>query len=325
VIGHDGSYMPHLANNVCACATVIYCSNTNQYADVTWVEKSTKTAANNYHAKILGGCSTKLIIKAAITGHNVLGHGTLTVGCDNMGVVQHGSSPHHPMLEKQPQSYVLWYFKGLMASSRIGGWMHHVYSHADNYLLEAKMSPTQRVNCRADKLATAALIAAVEANDFISSIFPSEKVCMEIAREWVMGSPNNVITELWGEQVAQALYDRWGAVSKENFPFVYWEGMERVMKLFPEMFCIGVTKHVSDFQGTNQQLSRIHKLVLNVCPSCKCHDKSTSHITQCCHPGWTRILNDLVEQLVQWLYDQQMDGKVYNYFSNTYLQEGCAH
>jgi hypothetical protein len=98
VIGHDSSYMPHLAKNVCACAAVIYCSHTNQYKDITWVEKSTKKAANNYRAKILGGCSTQLIIKAVITGCNVLGHGTLTVGCNNMGVVQHGNSPQHPML-----------------------------------------------------------------------------------------------------------------------------------------------------------------------------------------------------------------------------------
>ncbi len=35
VIGHDGSYMPHLANNICACAAVFYCSHTNQYTDVT--------------------------------------------------------------------------------------------------------------------------------------------------------------------------------------------------------------------------------------------------------------------------------------------------
>jgi hypothetical protein len=55
VIGHDGSYMPHLAHNLCACATVFYCSHTNQYMDVTWVEKSTKNAANNYRTKILGG------------------------------------------------------------------------------------------------------------------------------------------------------------------------------------------------------------------------------------------------------------------------------
>ncbi len=99
--------------------------------------------------------------------------------------------------------------------------MQHVYGHADEYLSEAKMSPAQWVNCRVDKLATAALIATVEANDFILRVFPSEKVCMEIAGKRVTGSPKNPITELWEEQVAQALYDRQGVVSKENFPFVY--------------------------------------------------------------------------------------------------------
>jgi hypothetical protein len=54
VIDHDGSYMPHLANNVCTCAAFIYCSHINQYADVTWVETSTKKAANEHYAEILG-------------------------------------------------------------------------------------------------------------------------------------------------------------------------------------------------------------------------------------------------------------------------------
>jgi hypothetical protein len=51
-----------------------------------------------------------------------------------------------------------------------------MYGHADEYLLEAVMSPAQRVNCRADKLATAALIAMVDANEFISSIFSDKSV-----------------------------------------------------------------------------------------------------------------------------------------------------
>jgi hypothetical protein len=119
-----------------------------------------------------------------------------------MGVVGHGNSPRHPMLEKQPQSDVLWYFKGLMALSRIGGRVQHVYSHADKYLSEAEMSPAQRVNCRAEKLATVALMVGVEANEFVSSIFLSEKICVEIAGEQVTGPPQNAIIELWGEQVA---------------------------------------------------------------------------------------------------------------------------
>jgi hypothetical protein len=83
-----------------------------------------------------------------------------------------------------------------MASSRIGGWMQHVCGHADNYLSEAKMTPAQRVNCWVDKLAMAALIVKVEANEFISSIFPLENVCVDTSGEQVMGSPKNAITEL---------------------------------------------------------------------------------------------------------------------------------
>ncbi len=91
----------------------------------------------------------------------------------------------------------------------------------------------------------------VEANEFIPSNFLWEKSLPRDCRGTVYGVPQNAITELWGEQVAQVLYDRRGMVSKENFPFVYWEGMERIMKLFPEMFRVWVTKHVSHFQGTN--------------------------------------------------------------------------
>jgi hypothetical protein len=133
-----------------------------------------------------------------------------------------------------------------------------------------------------------------------------------------------VITEIWGEQVMQVLYDRWGVVSKEVFPFVYWEGMEHVMKLFPEIFRVWGTKHVSHFQGTNQQLSRIDKSVLNVCPSCKCHDESTSRITWCCNPGRAHTLKESVEQLIQWLYDQQTDGKEVHLFKQYLLTGGTC-
>jgi hypothetical protein len=88
------------------------------------------------------------------------------------------------------------------------------------------------------------------------------------------------------------------------------------MILFPEMSCVWVTKHVSHFQGTNGQLSRIDKLVLNVYPSCNCHDD------WCRDPRRTCILKDSVEQPVQWLYDQQTDGKVVQLFKQYLLATG---
>ena len=134
LIGHDGSYMPMVANNVCLCAVVLYCTPEDKYADVSWLERSTKRSADNYRAEILGGCCTQLIVKAAIAGRGVLGSATPCFGCDNMGVVLHGTNYWRPLLEKQAQLDVLWYFKQLISESRIGCTMVHVHGHMDKHL-----------------------------------------------------------------------------------------------------------------------------------------------------------------------------------------------
>ena len=117
LIGHDGSYMPMVANNVCSCAVVLHCTREDKYAEVTWVERSTKRSADNYHAEIIGGCCAQLIVKVAVAGRGVLGSATPCFGCDNMGVVLHGTHYRRPLLEKQAQSNVLQYFKQLISES----------------------------------------------------------------------------------------------------------------------------------------------------------------------------------------------------------------
>jgi len=181
-----------------------------------------------------------------------------------------------------------------MASSRIRGKMEHVYGHSDEYLSETEMSHDQQINCRADKLATSARVT---------------------------GSPKSAISKLWGEQEAQKLFNRWGVVRAVDFPFVYWEGMEQVTKSFPEMFRVWATKQVSHFQGTNRQLSRIDRRILNVCPSCGCPDEATSHITCCRDSGRTRVFTESVLDLDQWMRDQQTSGKLYISSKHTYWLE----
>jgi hypothetical protein len=122
--------------------------------------------------------------------------------------------------------------------------------------------------------------------------------------------------------VAQQLFHRRGVVKARDFPFVYWEGMEQVMKSFPEMFRVWVTKHVSHFQGTNRQLSRIDRKILNVCPSCGCQDEATSHITHCRDNGRTRVFTETVQDLVQWLRDQQTSGEIIYLFRAYLLARG---
>ena len=160
-IDHDGSYMSHLANNVCSCAVVIHCQHTGNYADMTWVEKRSKSSAENYHAKILGGVGAQLLVKPAVTGRNVAGAHTLGYGCNNLGVVIHGNNCRRTMLEKQAQSDVLHLFKLLISSSQIGGKRYHVRKNMDKLLCPDQLTIEETVNCWADKLASEALVNGV--------------------------------------------------------------------------------------------------------------------------------------------------------------------
>ena len=290
LIGHDSSYMPMVANDVCSCAVVLHCTQEDTYAEVTWVERSTKRSADNYHAEIIGGCCAQLIVKAAVAGRGVLGSATPCFGCDNMGVVLHGTNFWRPLLRKQALSNVLRYFKQLISESQIGCTMVHVHGHMDKHLRQDQLTPLQRVNIRANELASSALMAALATQIFIKDLFPSKGVIVSIDTKCITGSPKAEITHLWGEQVAQELFHRRGIVHTNNFPLVYWEGMDKVMRGFPEPFRVWITKHVSHFNGTNRMLSWFPATetcakVANKCPNCGCTDESTAHITRCCDEG----------------------------------------
>ncbi len=142
---------------------------------------------------------------------------------------------------------------------------------------------------------------------------------VSIGTKCITGSPKAEITHLWGEQVAQELFHWRGVVHTNNFLLVYWEGMDKVMRGFPEPFRVWITKHVSHFNGTNRMLSRFpatetHAKVANKCPNCGCTDKSTAHITRCRDKGQMQSFSESTTSLMQWLGDQQMDPEVVHLF-----------
>jgi hypothetical protein len=161
--------------------------------------------------------------------------------------------------------------------------MVHVHGHMDKHLRRDQLTPLQRVNIRADEFALSALMAALATQTFTKDLFPSKGVIVSICTKRITGSPKAAITHLWGEQVAQELFHQQGIVHMNDFPLVYWEGMDKVMRWFPETFWVWVTKHVSNFNGTNRMLSRFpatetRAKVANKCPHCGCADEFTAHI-----------------------------------------------
>jgi hypothetical protein len=98
-----------------------------------------------------------------------------------MGVVKHGNEPKNPLSENQCQTDLLGFLKNLISTSQVGMRLRHVHSHSNKHTRRQDMNQDQLINDRADKIVGKALIAAIAGNNFITSVFPLEKVVIQVA------------------------------------------------------------------------------------------------------------------------------------------------
>ena len=298
VIVHDGSYMPHVAKDVCSAAFIIYCTVTRQRCKGAIAERV--KSADNYRGEILGGILVQLVLRAATQGRAVPLR-PARVGCDNNGVVQHGNESRRGLKEKQAQADVLRSFKQLINDQRFEVVYYWVASHQDDIKNWSSLSLPERLNVIVDKLAKKMLIFSVRCQEFISSHLPFERVRVILDGAKMTGSPKTALTRHWGTVAAREFFHDQHIINKYDFNLVYWDGVEAAMLGFPKMFRVYVTKQASKFCGTNRQLSRIDPRVQNVCPSCGQDDESSKHITRCRERGRYKMWRWSVDDLVTWV------------------------
>jgi hypothetical protein len=83
--------------------------------------------------------------------------------------------------------------------------------------------------------------------------------------------------------------------------------MEHLMKIYPKMYRVWLTKHVSGCCGTNKQMSYWKPGWSAMCPSCGSVVERTSHVTRCREPGRKKMLHSSVGELVNWVYETTDD------------------
>jgi hypothetical protein len=74
------------------------------------------------------------------------------------------------------------------------------------------------------------------------------------------------------------------------------------MEDYPKMYQIWITKHVSEFCGSNVQMYYQHQGAHNPkCGCCSIEDEHTTHINQCLDPGQTELFRLTVQELTGWM------------------------
>jgi hypothetical protein len=98
------------------------------------------------------------------------------------------------------------------------------------------------------------------------------------------------------------LFNNKQIVHNTNFHLIWWDGIKAVMDEYPKMYQVWITKHVSEFCGTNVQLYYRHKGTHNPkCGCCNVEHEHTTHINRCVDLGHTEIFCISVQDLIKWM------------------------
>ena len=107
------------------------------------------------------------------------------------------------------------------------------------------LTPTEQLNCNMDKLAKKALLRAIKRNRFIKSEFPCEKTRIFIQGQNVIRSPTEALYKAHGRNLARNHLSKRSKLHRNDFDTVDWDALERAMGMWPRMYCVFCTKHVT--------------------------------------------------------------------------------
>jgi hypothetical protein len=226
----------------------------------------------------------------------------IVLHCNNCNVISHSNSSLVSLPEKQKQPDLIRFIKFLAGSNRCRTTWEWVEGHAVERKGQRHSSLPKRLNNQVDKLAKKSLIHAIASGHIIRGNFPFELVLFTLSSKKVCGSPQQALELDWGYQAAQALFSKKDIVHREDFHLVWWDGLGATMVLYPMMYHVWLTKHVSDFCGNNVQLYYWSKGTHSPkCKFCGIEDEHTTHICRCNNPGRDSIFCISVNEIHTWL------------------------
>jgi hypothetical protein len=296
-IAHDGSYMATEAPELCSAGVVIFCS-----ASKNWLKASVAewlVVASNYPGELLGAVIALLILRAASVTLE-LPLPSVVLHCDNRGVISHGNLPLVSLSEKQRQADLIWYMKHLASTQ--GPIWEWVKGHAVERKGWHRCSILEQMNDQADKQVKSAVLHPISGGDVISSNFPFELVNVKVSGKRVSGSPCQAMEASLGYRTARSLFSEINIIRQEDFHLVWWDEVGAASTLYPKMYQVWLTKHVSNFCGNNVQLYYWSKGTHS--PKFRFYeskDEYTTHIACCRNPGWASMFLISVQEIYDWI------------------------
>ena len=197
--------------------------------------------------------------------------------------------------------------KTLIAENPVSSHFQWVEGHSVEKKGIQNCTPPEIMNDIVDDLADREFFRSLAQNDFIKSEFPFERLRVRSYGTKITGNLRKELDNISGEYLARRHFQATGKICEEDFPKVWWDGMDYLMKGYPKMYRVWLTKHVSGCCGTNKMMSYWKPDWTAMCPSCGHVVETTEHITRCGEYSRRRMLSSSVDNLISWFYETTDD------------------
>ena len=203
----------------------------------------------------------------------------------------------------------------------------YVKGHQDKHVPYRLLTLEQQLNVDMDKLAKKTLKRAIRRKCFITSTLPLEKVRLTIQGNKVIRSPTDAIYDSRGRETARSFYCTVKKRSKSeeffkprrkkvrvkpaDFDLIDFDSLDRAMTMWPQMFRVFYTKHITGCCQVNHFKNVVSKGAISAaCPCCQHPDETTAHVLLCENPTRKKLYHESVTKLEAWLKRRETDPRL---------------
>jgi hypothetical protein len=243
-------------------------------------------------------------LMAFCTFHNIT-EGAVRLGCDNSSCVRHGQGDWQKVSSSIKHSDLIRAIRLLKHKLPITVSFEHVYGHQDDYLSFACLPRLSQLNILADHRAKSHLqmLACQSPPPQCSAFLPYEGWRCSVDDIKITSDPGAAIRRaVFSSKLCKHLVDK-QRISRPAFQDIDWHAMETATTLFPPLYRLWVSKHVSGFFGIGTMMLNWNFWDHSRCPCCQHVREDKLHLMTCpqadCAEAWHQSLLGLETWMIE--------------------------
>ena len=299
----DGSYMRKLASDVDGAGWLIYCRRRRQIIlKGSMAERN--SMAGSYRGELLGLLAIHVWVTALEEYYGLPAGNRGTVACDNLGALNRCQKRRKKISPRSKHADILRVFRTLFRRSTGHFTYQHVYGHQDRNRTWNQLSLLEKLNCKCDDLAKAAVTSGIRSpppDSIDGQLLPLESAAVFFNGGKLSSECGDEIRFQVDRSEARQFYITQLGWSCAAFDHVDWAARRRVLHHKPDMFRSWLFKQTSSFCATGRNMARWYDETVTECPNCGAPDEDSRHLLHCPDAGRFALFRERLKELEQWM------------------------